>query len=148
MKSWPDQIFGSGAGEGDVLAGISEHIAQPSSGGSARLAEEPDRRTWLYIEGDALARAPVDLQEQLVLAARHWQLDALTTLDLADRIAVDHDDVASEPVAHSAGLAGDHDGCVVSVAVHAVTLEVFAPPRLVIGWDDDGGTTAVLVSLD
>jgi hypothetical protein len=48
-------------------------------------------------------------------------------MTLAGRFAVDHDDVASEPVAISAALTGDHDGSVFGVAVHVATLEGFAP---------------------
>jgi len=70
-----------------------------------------------------------------VLAVRHGQLDTLTMFDLANRIAVDHDDVASTPVAPSAVLTGDHDGRVACAAVHAMTLgchpdcSVRLPPR-------------------
>ena len=119
------------AGERDVSAGVAEHILQRGSSGSARLAEELDHSTWLRVEGDGRAFAPGDSQEQLVLAVRHGQFDALAMLDLADRIAVNHDDVASGPVAPPAMFTGDHDGCVVGVAVHAMTLkchpDCFAP---------------------
>jgi len=121
---WDVAIY---AGERDVLAGVAEHILQRGSSGSARLTEELDHSTWLCIEGDGPTVAPGNFQEQFVPAVRHGQFDALTMLDLADRSVVDHDDVASGPVAPPAALAGDHDGCVVGVTVHAMTLEGFPP---------------------
>lgn len=57
-----------------------------------------------------------------MLAVRDGQFDTLTMFDLAGRIAVDHDHVGSAPVAPSAVLTGNHDGCVVCVTLHAMTL--------------------------